>query len=82
MVDKQDQDEMAAERPSKPPLTALDRTKAVEIEDVDMYVFQQRHKITDQVMSQEHFMVIRSKNGRKYVFRQVIERPKPGKILT
>lgn len=54
-------------------LTAMDRLKAIDIAKVDMYLFNQKHKLTNDLMSSERFMVIRGKNGRKYVFREVVD---------
>lgn len=70
-------------KPKKEKLTAEDRAKALDIKGADMYVFNMKHALTGEIYSQEQFMVVRCRNGRKYVFRQKVDLPqKPSGILT
>lgn len=58
---------------AKKEFTADDRLKAIDIADVDMYLFNQTSKLTEKVMASERFMVITSKGGKRYVFRELID---------
>lgn len=58
---------------AKKEFTADDRLKAIDIADVDMYLFNQTNKLTEKVMASERFMVITSKAGKRYVFRELID---------
>lgn len=62
-------------------LTALDRARAIDINDTDLYVVNHREKFTDKIMAIERFMVIRAKNGRKYIFREYIKTDKKANLL-
>lgn len=57
----------------KKEFTADDRLNAIDIADVDMYLFNQTNKITEKVMASERFMVITAKDGQRYVFRELID---------
>lgn len=60
-------------------LTKIDRLKAIDIEQVDLFLFNQKNKFTDVVESSERFMVIKDLNGKRYVFREAVDlKPKSG----
>lgn len=63
-------------------LSAADRLKAIDIKGADMYVFNQKHELTGETMASERFMVIRAANGRKYIFREVLDLKPKSRIIT
>lgn len=64
-----------------PELTPKDRAVAINIKSANMYVFDLKHPITQEVHSREQFMVIKADNGRKYVFREEVDLTPKSKIV-
>lgn len=64
-----------------PELTPKDRAAAIDIKVAHLYSFKMKHPLTGEVHSNENFMVIKAANGRKYVFREVVDLEPKSKII-
>ena len=73
-------------KPSKNPVpkdaafSSKDRKNAIDIEKVDMFVYNEKNKFTGDIKTSERFMIIKAKNGKRYVFREYAEVDNTGLI--
>lgn len=51
-------------------LSEIDKALAINVANVDMFVINKRHRITGKIMESDHYMVILTAKGKKYVFKQ------------